>query len=72
MTLLIKVISEVIEVTLDDQGKAWDTKNIPKHRVIIMLKFFNANQKNFQKKFESILNKRKLISKMNHLLLKKF
>ena len=27
----IKVISEVIEVTLDDQGEAWDTKNKPKH-----------------------------------------
>ena len=28
---IIKVISEVIEVTLDDQGDAWDTKNMPKH-----------------------------------------
>ena len=28
---VIKVISEVIEVTLDDQGEAWDTKNKPKH-----------------------------------------
>ncbi len=28
---IIKVISEVIEVTLDDQGEAWDTKNKPKH-----------------------------------------
>ena len=31
---IIKVISEVIEVTLDDQGNAWDTKNAPKHKVI--------------------------------------
>ena len=31
---IIKVVSEVIEVTLDDQGAAWDTKNIPKHKVI--------------------------------------
>ncbi len=31
---IIRVISEVIEVTLDDQGNAWDTKNIPKHKVI--------------------------------------
>ena len=31
---IIKVISEVIEVTLDDQGEAWDTKNKPKHKVI--------------------------------------
>ena len=31
---IIKVISEVIEVTLDDQGEAWDTKNMPKHKVI--------------------------------------
>ena len=29
---IIRVISEVIEVTLDDQGDAWDTKNMPKHR----------------------------------------
>ena len=31
---IIKIIAEVIEVTLDDQGNAWDTKNIPKHKVI--------------------------------------
>ena len=31
---VIKIISEVIEVTLDDQGEAWDTKNMPKHKVI--------------------------------------
>ena len=31
---MIKVISEVIEVTLDDQGEAWDTKNKPKHMSI--------------------------------------
>ena len=29
---IIKVTSEVIEVTLDDQGEAWDTKNKPKHK----------------------------------------
>jgi hypothetical protein len=28
---IIKIISEVIEITLDDQGEAWDTKNKPKH-----------------------------------------
>ena len=28
---IIRGISEVIEVTLDDQGVAWDTKNKPKH-----------------------------------------
>ena len=28
---IIRIISEVIEVTLDDQGEAWDTKNKPKH-----------------------------------------
>ena len=28
---IIKVIAEVIEVTLDDQGEPWDTKNKPKH-----------------------------------------
>ena len=32
--LIIRVISEVIEVTLDDQGEAWDTKNMPKHKVL--------------------------------------
>ena len=31
---VIKVISEVIEVTLDDQGDAWNTKNMPTHKVI--------------------------------------
>ena len=29
---IIRVISEVIEVTLDDQGEAWDTKNKPTHK----------------------------------------
>ena len=28
---IIEVITEVIEVTLDDQGEAWDTKNMPQH-----------------------------------------
>ena len=32
--LIIKVTAEVIEVTLDDQGSPWDTKNKPKHKVI--------------------------------------
>ena len=31
---IIRVIAEVIEVTLDDQGEAWDTKNKPKHQAI--------------------------------------
>ena len=31
---IIRIIAEVIEVTLDDQGEAWDTKNKPKHQVI--------------------------------------
>ena len=31
---VIRIISEVIEVTLDDQGNPWDTKNIPKHEVL--------------------------------------
>ena len=31
---IIRIISEVIEVTLDDQGEAWVTKNMPKHKVI--------------------------------------
>ena len=31
---IIRVISEVIEVTLDDQGTPWETKNKPKHKVL--------------------------------------
>ncbi len=31
---IIQVICEVIEVTLDDQGEAWDTKNKPKHKAL--------------------------------------
>ncbi len=31
---VIKVIAEVVEVTLDDQGEPWDTKNKPKHKVL--------------------------------------
>ena len=31
---IIRIITEVIEVTLDDQGEAWDTKNKPKHQLI--------------------------------------
>ena len=31
---IIKVTSEAIEVTLDDQGEAWDTKNKPKHKTL--------------------------------------
>ena len=31
---VIRVIAEVIEVTLDDQGTPWDTKNKPKHKVL--------------------------------------
>ena len=29
---IIRVMCEVIEVTLDDQGDGWDTKNKPKHK----------------------------------------
>ena len=29
---IISVVSEVIEVTLDDQGVAWNSKNQPKHK----------------------------------------
>ena len=31
---IIKVVAEVIEVFLDDQGTSWDTKNKPKHKVL--------------------------------------
>ena len=29
---VIKIIAEVIEITLDDQGSPWDTKQKPKHK----------------------------------------
>ena len=32
--LVIKVVAEVIEVALDDQGEPWETKNKPKHKVL--------------------------------------
>jgi hypothetical protein len=31
---IIRIITEVIEVILDDQGAPWDTKNKPKHKVL--------------------------------------
>ena len=31
---IIRIICEVIEVTLDDQGEAWDTKNKPKNNTL--------------------------------------
>jgi len=31
---VIKIVTEVIEVTLDDQGEPWDTKNKPTHKVL--------------------------------------
>ena len=31
---IIRLISEAIEVTLDDQGESWDTKNKPKHKTL--------------------------------------
>ena len=31
---MIKIITEVIEVTLDDQGIPWTTKNMPAHTVL--------------------------------------
>ena len=32
--LVLRIIAEVIEVTLDDQGEAWETKNKPKHEAL--------------------------------------
>ncbi|MDB9799446.1 DUF2948 family protein [Pelagibacteraceae bacterium] len=31
---IIKIVTEVIEVTLDDQGEPWATKTKPKHRFL--------------------------------------
>ena len=37
---VIRIVAEVIEVTLDDQGEPWDTKNKPKHKFLwFMLKY---------------------------------
>ena len=30
--VILKVVAEAIEVTLDDQGTPWDSKNKPKHK----------------------------------------
>ena len=30
--MIIRLVVEAIEVTLDDQGEAWDTKNKPSHK----------------------------------------
>ena len=30
--IIIKLVTEAIEVTLDDQGSPWDSKNKPKHK----------------------------------------
>ncbi len=45
---VIKVTAEVIEVTLDDQGEPWDTKNKPKHKVLWCIYLF------MDKKFKKI------------------
>ena len=29
---IIRIKTEVLEVTLDDQGEPWETKNEPKHK----------------------------------------
>ena len=42
---IIKVISEVIEVTLDDQGRILGYKKYAKTQVDVMLKFLDANKK---------------------------
>ena len=60
---IIRIIAEVIEVTLDDQGEAWDTKNKPKHQAYIMLKTLNYNKKWASKTLEVFLNKRKSTQK---------
>ena len=36
--IIIKLIVEAIEVTLDDQGSPWESKNKPKHDEFIMIK----------------------------------
>ena len=58
---IIKIIAEVIEVTLDDQGESWDTKNQTKTQSELMIKYINGNIKNFDIKLDVILNKRKFL-----------
>ena len=31
---IIRIVAELIEISLDDQGEPWDTKNKPKHKVL--------------------------------------
>ena len=67
---IIKIISEVIEVTLDDQGEAWDTKNKPNTK-LYNVKIFNYNKKNSLNNLEIILNKRKSTQKNQTSIVKK-
>ena len=30
--VIIKIVTEAIEVTLDDQGKPWESRNKPRHK----------------------------------------
>ena len=64
---IIRVISEVIEVTLDDQGDAWDTKNRPKTENM-NLKLFSFNQKIHLKKI--VLNSRKSVQQNKSAIVK--
>ena len=50
--LIIKITSEVIEVSADDQGEAWKPK-YSKTQGDIMLKYFNANKKFISKTTKS-------------------
>ena len=50
-------------MTLDDQGEAWETKKYAKAPGALMLRFFNAKQKNFKKIRDNFRKKRKLQQK---------
>ena len=66
---IIKIISEVIEVTLDDQGEPWETKNKPKHKVLWCLDFLMQIKK-FNTSANLILSSRKLKQKTKSALVK--
>ena len=57
-----RILTEIIEVTLDDQGDAWNTKknqNIKNYNV----KNFKIYKNNSLKSLENFLNKRKTIQR---------
>ena len=61
----------MIEVTLDDQGEAWNSKKHTPTQRIKMLKILNFNKLNSKKKLETILSSRKTKQKTESKQVKK-